>query len=253
MLNSNIKSFSDDHTAHVETTDGQVHIVVFDQVLATIGRTVDYSQMNLAAAGIELDDKGRLRLNNHLQTTNQHVFAAGDAAAGAPAGERYFSHAAELHASLLVTNFITPFFDKSLSYDHFSWVTFTDPEVATFGLSAKELTERNTAFETIEHTFEKDDRAVVEDYQYARMWLLVEPAGLNPLGRKILGGTMVAPNAGELIQELILANQQGLSISAFFGKTYPYPTASKVNKAIRVEAIGSDIPGALKTAVKWVY
>ncbi|MBO0935220.1 FAD-dependent oxidoreductase [Fibrella sp. HMF5335] len=253
LLSAEVKSFTDAHTAHIESADGQRHTVVFDQVLATLGRTFDYDDMNLAAAGIELDDKGRLRLNNHLQTTNQHVFAAGDAAAGAPAGERYFSHAAELHASLLVANFITPVFDKSLSYDHFSWVTFTDPEVATFGLSAKELTERAVAFETIEHRFEKDDRAVVEDNQYACMWLLVEPAGLNPLNRKVLGGTMVAPNAGELIQELILANQQGLSISAFLGKTYPYPTASKVNKAIWVEALGSNIPGVLKTAVKWLY
>ncbi|MBO0933329.1 dihydrolipoyl dehydrogenase family protein [Fibrella aquatilis] len=253
LLNAEIESFTDAHTAQVKVADGQQHTVQFDQVLATLGRTFDYGDINLSAAGIELDDKGRLRLNNQLQTTNQHVFAAGDAAAGAPAGERYFSHAAALHASLIITNFITPVFDKSLSYDHFSWVTFTDPEVATFGLSAKELATRKIAFDTIEHSFDKDDRAVVEDNQYARMWLLVEPAGLNPLSRKILGGTMVAPNAGELIQELILANQQGLPISAFVGKTYPYPTASNVNKAIWVDTIGSNIPGALKTAVQWLY
>ncbi|MEZ0609771.1 NAD(P)/FAD-dependent oxidoreductase [Fibrella sp. WM1] len=252
-LNSRIAAFTDAHTAQIEGVDKQRIDQSFDVVLATIGRTFDHSSLNLPAAGIEVDEKGRIVINDLLQTANPHVFVAGDAAAGAPAGERYFSHGAEVHASLLVSNFITPVFDKKLSYDHFSWVTFTDPEVATFGLLADQLTQRGIEFDTIEYDFGKDDRAVVEDYEYARMWLLVEPAGLNPFSRKVLGGTVVAPNAGELIQELILANQQGLPISAFFNKTYPYPTASRVNKSVWVDTISDNLPNALKKALKWVY
>ena len=62
--------------------------VPFDVVLVAIGRKFYYDALNLPAAGIELDDKGRLKIDDYLQTTNKHVFAVGDAAAGAPAGAR---------------------------------------------------------------------------------------------------------------------------------------------------------------------
>jgi pyruvate/2-oxoglutarate dehydrogenase complex dihydrolipoamide dehydrogenase (E3) component len=253
QLDSELKAFPDAHTAHLQAADGRTQHIPFDGLLSSIGRSFDLSSLNLAAAGIEVDEQGRLRLDTYLRTTNPHVFAAGDAAAGAPGGPLFFSHAAEVHASLLVGNFITPVVKKKLSYDHFSWVTFTDPEVATFGPAPDELTRRGIAFETLTYDFAHDDRAVVEDYEYARMWLLVEPARLNPFSRKILGGTVVAPHAGELIQELILLRQQDLPISALFNKTYPYPTAARVNKSIWLDDIVDALPGPLKEALRWLY
>ncbi len=152
------------------------------------------------------------------------MFAVGDAAAGAPAGQRLFSHGAELQASIVVTNFITPgVFDKKLTYDHFSWVTFTDPEVATFGFQEEDLKKNGKGYERIEYDFARDDRAVIEDYEYGRMILFVTPAGINPFSPQILGGTIIAPKAGELIQELILAQQKDLTAGDFFNKIYPYP------------------------------
>lgn len=253
-LNHKVNRFLDAQTAEIETTSGQLEHMAFDVVLVAIGRTFNYESLKLSAAGIELDDKGRLKLNDYLQTTNKHVFAAGDAAAGLPAGQRFFSHAAELHASTLVSNFITPGpFGKKLSYDHFSWVTFTDPEVATFGLGEEELQKRGKTYERLVYDFAHDDRAVIEDYEYAKMYLLIEPSAINPFGARIWGGTVIAPNAGELVQELILAQQHNLTAGDFFNKIYPYPTASRVNKSVWVDRISDSLPGLVKKAVKWLY
>ncbi|QJW91247.1 NAD(P)/FAD-dependent oxidoreductase [Spirosoma taeanense] len=254
-LKSRVNAFRDAHIAEVESAEGRVELVQFDVVLVAIGRTFNYDDLNLAAAGIDLDDQGRLKLNDYLQTTNTHVFAAGDAAAGAPAGQRLFSHAAELHVSTLISNLITPgrVLDKKLTYDYFSWVTFTDPEVATFGLLDDELKKRSIGYERLEYDFAHDDRAIIEDYEYARMILFTEPKGINPFGTKILGGTIIAPNAGELVQELILAIQHKLTAGDFFNKIYPYPTASRVNKSVWVDHISDNLPGIVKKAVKWLY
>ncbi|MEJ7666063.1 MAG: FAD-dependent oxidoreductase [Hymenobacter sp.] len=92
-----------------------------------------FDGLQLDKAGVELDAHGHLVLDAHLQTTNPAIFAAGDAA-----NSLKFSHGAELHMRLLLFNFFSPI-KKKLDYDHFSWVTFTDPEVAHFGLDAAEL------------------------------------------------------------------------------------------------------------------
>lgn len=251
-LGCTVSRFPDARTAELKTADGQTEQLPFDVVLVGIGRTFHYDDLNLIAAGIRRDERGRLVLNDYLQTTNPHVFAAGDAAAGAPAGMRYFSHAAELHVSVLTNNFVSPLKQK-LSYDNFSWVTFTDPEVATFGLSEDELKQRGTPYERLDYNFTDDDRAVVEDYQYARMMLLTAPKGINPFRTRILGGTVIAPNAGELAQELILAVQKKLTAGDFFNKIYPYPTASRVNKNVWLDSISTGLPTVLKRAMKWTY
>ncbi|GAB3887877.1 dihydrolipoyl dehydrogenase family protein [Spirosoma agri] len=254
-LSRTVKSFPHPNSAELVLENGSTELVEFDVVLVAIGRTFNFDELNLSAAGIDLDDKGRIKLNDYLQTTNEHVFAAGDAAAGLPAGQRYFSHAAELHVSTLITNFITPgqILDKKLSYDYFSWVTFTDPEVATFGLSEDDLKKRTISYERVAYDFAHDDRAVIEDYAYAKLILFTEPSGINPFGTRILGGTMIAPNAGELAQELILAIQKKLTAGDFFNKIYPYPTASRINKSVWVDHISDNLPDVVKKAVNWLY
>ncbi|MEO5998173.1 MAG: hypothetical protein ABIN89_15620 [Chitinophagaceae bacterium] len=125
-----------------------------------------------------------------------------------------FSHAAEQQARLSLNNFFSPF-KKKLNNDFMSWVTFTDPEVATFGLSEEVLLKRNIFFEKLDMDFEDDDRAIVDSHQYSKLVLFISKGGLFKK-EKILGGSMIAPNAGELLQDLILANIKGLGISDIF-------------------------------------
>jgi len=222
IFNADTQSFSSGNDAVVKLKDSSSRNIEFDAVFVGIGRELNIASLQLANAGIEVKE-GKIIVNEYLRTTNKNVFVCGDVA-----GSLQFSHAAEFHARILLNNFFSPL-KKKLKNDHLSWVTFTDPELATFGLNEKQLKERNISYERLEEHFEDDDRAIVDDYRYGKLVLFISSNGTFRK-QKILGGTMVAPNAGELIQELILANKGGLSINTIFNKTYPYPVASRINQ-----------------------
>ncbi|MFK5257917.1 hypothetical protein ACI3QM_12255, partial [Propionibacterium freudenreichii] len=84
----------------------------------------------------------KIKVNKYLQTTNKRVFLCGDVV-----GQHQFTHAAELHAALIIRNFFAPdlaglfgnLFKKKLNTDSLSWVTYTSPEIATFGINEKTL------------------------------------------------------------------------------------------------------------------
>ena len=244
-LRSRLVEFKDSNTAVVEGPDG-LRELSLDAVVVGVGRKVYFEGLGLENAGVKVEN-GRIASDRYLRTTNKNVVVIGDVV-----DSLKFSHGAEWQATILLNNFFSPF-KKRLNYDHFSWVTFTDPEVATFGLSEMEIQTRRIAFERLELDFEKDDRAVVDDYQYGKLILFVEKSWI-PMGNpKILGGTLIAPNAGEIIQELILARSAGLGIRSLFDKVYPYPTASRVNKTIVLNQYLDHIPPWLKRLLKLLY
>ncbi|GAA4506907.1 mercuric reductase [Hymenobacter ginsengisoli] len=246
-LKNEVASFSSATQALITPRQGAPFVLDFDSGYVAIGRLVSFEGLQLEKAGVEVDEHGHIKLDEHLQTTNPDIVVAGDAA-----NSLKFSHGAELHVRLLLFNFFSPL-KKKLSYDHFSWVTFTDPEVAHFGLDAAELDKRGMAYERWETDFADDDRAVVDDYRYGRLLLFIEQHSLPLPGRKrrILGGAMVAPGAGELVQELILANTSGLGISAIFDKVYPYPVAARINQKLLMEHL--ELPALLQTALDVAY
>ena len=230
-FNAAVASFSSPTQARIKPENGAEFGLDFDIAYVAIGREVNFEGLDLDRARVAVDEQGHIRLDEHLGTTNPDIFVAGDAA-----NSLKFSHGAELHVRLLLFNFFSPI-KKKLSYDHFSWVTFTDPEVAHFGLDEPELKKRGLRYERWETDFQDDDRAVVDEHRYGRLLLFIEQPLLPIPGqkRRILGGAMVAPGAGELVQELILANSSGLGISAIFDKVYPYPVAARINQKLIVD------------------
>ena len=238
-MEANTERFSSATEAVLKLKNGDTTNVVFDAVFVGVGRQLVLDTLQLSNAGIEVKDKKIVR-DKYLRTTNKNVFVCGDVA-----GDLMFSHAAEFHARILLNNFFSPI-KKKLNNDHMSWVTFTDPEIATFGLNEKQLEERGIKYNKLEQDFSGDDRAITDNYQYAKIILYTSKGSLIKK-EKILGGTMVAPNAGELIQELILANTSGLSIKSIFNKIYPYPVASRVNQHLIVKHKQKSLtPGLIK-------
>lgn len=238
-MEANTERFSSATEAVLKLKNGDTTNVVFDAVFVGVGRQLVLDTLQLSNAGIEVKDKKIVR-DKYLRTTNKNVFVCGDVA-----GDLMFSHAAEFHARILLNNFFSPI-KKKLNNDHMSWVTFTDPEIATFGLNEKQLEERGIKYNKLEQDFSGDDRAITDNYQYAKTILYTSKGSLIKK-EKILGGTMVAPNAGELIQELILANTSGLSIKSIFNKIYPYPVASRVNQHLIVKHKQKSLtPGLIK-------
>lgn len=223
-----VQKFVDKHTAIIENVNTKAtQTIKLDAVLMAVGRVRNIEKLDLDKAGIEYE-KDKIKVDKYLRTTNKRVYAVGDVA-----GFHQFSHAAEMHVRQLANNFLSPL-KKKHDARHISWVTFTDPQVATFGYSEKDLKDKNIDYRRVETTFEDDDKAITADYEYGKLVLYLSKKSLFSK-EKILGGSMIAPNAGELIQELILANIIGLSTSTIFDKVYPYPTASRINQAIFLE------------------
>lgn len=219
-------AFPSANVLRIRSEAGDQIELTFDALYTGIGRVLDFKELELDKAGVETDEKGEIRLNEYLQTSNEDIFVSGDAA-----GSLKFSHGAELHTRMLVNNFFSPF-KKKLDYEHFSWVTFTEPEVAHFGLDEQQLKEQGIRYERWETDFAMDDRAVIGDYRESRMILFVERNRLPGQKHVLLGGAMVAPGAGEICQELILANSSKLGIEALFNKVYPYPVAARISQQL---------------------
>ena len=246
--NAEIKSFSAADTAVYQTKDGKTGKLTFDTVLAAIGRVVNTENMGLDKAGIEVKD-GKIVTDDRYRSTNSRVFVVGDAL-----GKEQFSHGAEMHNRDLIVNMLSPVPLRRHSTEHLSWVTYTDPEVATFGRSEAELREQGIDFTKIEQDFTEDDRAVTADYHtYGKLVLYLSKKTLFNRSVKILGGTMLAPHAGELIQELLTANIAGTDVNVLFNKVYPYPVATRINQKAITQFREGDLTEGLKRVLSWLY
>ena len=189
-----------------------------DAVFVGIGRVLNIDNLDLEKAGVEYDkNKTRLIVDKYLRTTNKNIHVVGDVA-----GKYMFTHAAEMHAKIVLNNIFSPI-KKAFDNKYISWVTFTQPEIATFGLS--ETVAENKKLETIFKTLEHDDRAITdEDRGFVKLY--IDKAGL------IHGGTIVSNVAGEISQEVIMAMSNKIPLSKIFEKVYAYPTAGRIIKSV---------------------
>lgn len=245
LLKTNVERFTSGTEAIIKSKSGKIHTIQFDAVFVAIGRELLLDSLNLEKANIVVENK-KMVIDRYLRTTNKNVMACGDVA-----GDMQFSHAAEFHARLIINNLFSPF-KKKLDNRYMSWVTFTDPELATFGLSETKLKQQGIKYNRLEKGFKEDDRAVVDNYTYGKLVLFVSEAGFLKK-QKLLGGTMIAPNAGELIQELILANSAKLSVKALFNKVYPYPVASRINQSLITDLMSAGLTPTIKALLQKAY
>lgn len=217
---------------------GEKKELIYDGVFVGIGRELNLD-LDLDKAGVEIEE-GRIKVDSKMRTSNKNVFLCGDVAGGLQ-----FTHAAELHAKIILINFFSPF-KRKVSYDDFSWVTFSDPEIATFGLNSDELEKRDVKFERVVFDFSEDDRAIVGGYTYGKVIL-------NVSKDEILGGSIVCPGAGEIVQELVLAKSAGLKMKDIFGKIYAYPVASRVNRGAVSKLFEKKLSGFGKRLLRFLY
>ncbi len=234
----------DAHTLVIGSGDStEEKEITFDVLLTSIGREFNTESLDLEKAGVEVDRRGAVKVDRYLQTTNRRVVAIGDVI-----GQHLFTHAAEVHAGVIIKNFFAPFFlKKKLNTDAMAWVTYTDPEIATFGLSEKTLKERNISYEVLQKDVADDDRAITDDARHGLLKVFVSKNG------RVLGGTMVARNSGELAQELMLAQAGGMKISAFMKKVYPYPTATRVNRSLFLSHEAKKLTKRTKKILQWLF
>lgn len=238
-FNTRVKEFSSPNELVVMDKNDNESRIKFDAILISIGRSLDLEGLRVERAGIEMEN-GRLKVDNMLRTANKNVFVCGDAA-----GSYQFTHAAELHASITLNNFFSPF-KKKLNNDYLSWVTYTSPEIATFGLNEAELKKRGINYKTVNMDLKDDDRAIVDEATEGKIILYISK-------NRLVGGTVVAEHAGELFQELILAMSSKLKVKSLFKKIYPYPTASRINKSAILKHFSGKLTPLAKKLLHIMY
>lgn len=203
--------------------DGVVQTLVVDEILLGAGRSPRVEALNLAAAGVEFDQHHGVVVNDYLQTTNPRIYAAGDICMNWK-----FTHAADAAARIVIKNTLFSPFGlgrSKLSSLVMPWVTYTDPEIAHVGLYESEAQAKGLKTETIKIPFSSVDRALIDG----------EPNGFVKIvhqrgSDRILGATIVARHAGEMISEVTLAIVAKQGLSALSGVIHPYPTQAEAIK-----------------------
>ncbi|MEW6495734.1 MAG: dihydrolipoyl dehydrogenase [Cyanobacteriota bacterium] len=206
-------------------TNGQENAVAVDEILLAVGRTPNIEGLNLEAVGVKCDKKKGIIINDYLQTTNPRIYAVGDVCM-----KWKFTHAADAAARIVIQNALFSIFGigrKKLSSLTMPWCTYTDPEVAHVGMYETEAKEKGIAVETFCIPLNNVDRAIVDGEAEGFAKIHVKK-GTD----KILGATIVARHAGEMINEITLAMTNNLGLNAIAKTIHPYPTqAEAIRKA----------------------
>lgn len=201
-----------------QQADGDYDISV-DQLLVAVGRAPNTDGLNLEAVGVEYDRHG-IQVDEHLQTANKRIFAAGDICS-----KYKFTHAADFQARIVIQNALFamgPFGRKKASDLVIPWATYTSPEIAHVGLYPHDAREAGIEIDTYLQTFEHVDRAILEG-QTEGFVKVHTRKGTDG----ILGATIVAENAGDMISELTVAMTNGIGLAKIGAAIHPYPTQAE--------------------------
>jgi pyruvate/2-oxoglutarate dehydrogenase complex dihydrolipoamide dehydrogenase (E3) component len=192
-----------------------------DAILVGVGRAPNVQGFGLEAAGVAYDAKEGVHVNDRLQTTNGRIFAAGDICS------RFkFTHLADAHARIAIQNAL--FFGRArASALVIPWCTYTDPEIAHVGLYEAEAKARGIDVRTFTEPMAHVDRAVLDGDTDGFVKVHVR-AGSD----RIVGATVVARHAGEMISELTLAMVGGLGLGTLARTIHPYPTQAEAIKRV---------------------
>ncbi len=210
----------------IRTDDGSIQIVGnsgegsydvrVDQLLVAVGRAPNVESLGLEQVGVDFDHSG-VKVNDRMQTTNRRIFAAGDICS-----KFKFTHAADFQARIVVQNAlfaVGPIGRKRVSDLIVPWATYTSPEVAHVGMYEKDATGQGIAIDSYVQHFSDVDRAILDGKTEGFVRVHVRRGS-----DKIVGATIVAENAGDLISEITLAMKNRIGLSAIGAVIHPYPT-----------------------------
>lgn len=204
-------------------------------VVAT-GRKPNLNGLNLERANIAYTPKG-IQVNARLCTTNSNVYAMGDVA-----GSFQFTHVAGYHAGIVLKNILFKIPAK-VDYRALPWVTYTLPELAHVGLSSEEALKKDPRAKIFTWDFAENDRAQAEHEIIGKIKLMTDRKG------KILGVSILGPQAGELLAPWIMAIQTQKTVRALTDIIIPYPTLSEINKRVAGEFY---TPILFSKRIKWL-
>ena len=228
------------HSALVNGLDSVSTTVVFDRVLVAVGRCANTSGFGLESLGIVINTNGTVNVDQYLRTSCPTIFACGDVA-----GPYQLTHAAGHQAWFASVNALLGQFKKfAVDYRVMPQVIFTDPQLARVGLNEREAKEQGIKIEVTTYDLSDLDRAIA-DGDANGMVKVLTAAGSD----RIIGATILGPQAGELITEFVTAMKHNLGLNKILATIHSYPTLSEANKYVAGEWKRKHVPERL---MRWM-
>jgi pyruvate/2-oxoglutarate dehydrogenase complex dihydrolipoamide dehydrogenase (E3) component len=194
--------------------------IIGDALLVAAGRKANLAALDLAKAGVAISDDTHphIKVDKRLRSSNKKIFAIGDVNGGPQ-----FTHAAGYQAGLVIRNILF-YLPAKVNFTALPRVTYTNPELASVGLSEAEAREKFAAIKVLRWPFEENDRARAERDMRGLVKVITTRNG------RVLGASIVGKGAGDLLAPWTMALAQGLPISAMAGVIAPYPTRGEASK-----------------------
>jgi len=223
---------------HTAMTQGG-EAVVGDLLLVSIGRSPNTEGLGLEKIGVQIGESGGIVVNDKLETTCKGVYAAGDCT-----GDQQFTHYAGYQGAIAARNILLPLTDPGVVSDVPS-CTFTSPEVASLGWSEEYA--RKTLGDSLvgvsKMGLDEVDRALCDGQRHGILKVIY-----HKKNGKILGATIVAPSAGELISEIAVARNVGMTFDALAKVIHPYPSY-----AMALQLMAAQVYYEKTTNLLWLY
>jgi pyruvate/2-oxoglutarate dehydrogenase complex dihydrolipoamide dehydrogenase (E3) component len=202
-------------------SDDYKFTLTVDDILVGIGSTPNVSDMNLEDAGVHYDKDAGIMTNDYLQTSNPRIYAVGDVCS-----EKKFPHIEVAASEIVVRN---AFFwgRERLSMSAVPFCTYTDPEIAHVGLYVTEARAKDIPVKTFTVMMSDVDRAITDSEDEGFVKIHVKEGTDH-----IIGATVAASHAGELISEISLAMNAKIGLRALARVNYPYPTQAQAIKLV---------------------
>ncbi len=213
-----------------------------DDLLIAAGRVPNIEGLDLEKAGVAFTKKG-VTVNAHLQTSQPHIYAAGDVV-----GTYQFTHVADHHARTVVRNILFPWVKAKREESVVPWCTYTSPEVARVGLNEDQARERGIAYDVFTQAVDEVDRAVLEGAEAGFAKVLIRKGS-----DRILGATLVCEHAGDLLLEFALAMKHGIGLKGIASTIHPYPTFAEIARKIADQQQKSRLTPFAKRLFAWLY
>ncbi len=209
--------------------DGTEHMAVSEKVLFAIGRSPNMDGLNLEATGIELNDRGRgIKVDGHMRTNKAHIYAIGDVT-----NIIQLAHVASEQGIVAVDNILGK--DRLMDYSAVPNVVFTDPEIASVGITEDEAKAKGIDYSVARFDFAGNGKAVSMGRTEGFVKLIKDNSE-----DRLLGGTIIGPDARSLINVITLAIQNKMKVEAIADTIFPHPTTGEaVHEAVLGLGLGS--------------
>lgn len=204
-----------------DSADDEARKIPFDELIVAVGRKARITGFGLEKLDVEVNQSGTISVDDYLRTNYPNIYAIGDVA-----GPYQFTHTAAHMAWYATVNALFGSFKKfRVDYSVVPWSTFCTPEVARVGLNETQARLEKIEYEVTRFDVAELDRAIADEEGHGIVKVLTVPGK-----DEILGVTIAADHAGDLIAEYVLAMKHGLGLNKILATIHIYPTLAEMNK-----------------------